>query len=104
MTSVLGMPEPVVAGLRDAPFWAAMEAEAHGPVADHALVGDLAFRPAGQLRAIEVPTLVLDGGQVSPLAPAAVQVARGIPARVTSPSTASRTTSTTPPWPQPSPN
>jgi pimeloyl-ACP methyl ester carboxylesterase len=79
MTSVLGMPEPVVAGMRDAPFWAGMEAEAHGPVADYALVGDLTFPRAGQLRAIEVPTLILDGGQASPLAPAAVQVARDIP-------------------------
>jgi pimeloyl-ACP methyl ester carboxylesterase len=78
MTSILGMPEPVVAGMRDAPFWAGMEAEAHGLVADHALVGDLTFPPAGQLKAIEVPTLILDGGQASPLAPAAAQVARGI--------------------------
>ena len=78
MTSILGMPEPVVAGMRDAPFWAGMEAEAHGLVADHALVGDLTFPPAGQLKAIEAPTLILDGGQASPLAPAAAQVARGI--------------------------
>jgi len=73
MTTILGMPEPAVAGMRDAPFWSGMEAEAHG------LVADLTFPPAGQLRAIEVPTLVLDGGPASPLAPAAVQVARGIP-------------------------
>ncbi len=79
MTTILGMPEPVVAGMRDAPFWAGMEAEAHGLVADHALVGDLTFPPAGQLKAIEVPTLILDGGQASPLTPAAVQVARAIP-------------------------
>jgi pimeloyl-ACP methyl ester carboxylesterase len=79
MTTILGMPEPAVAGMREAPFWAGMEAEAHGLVADHALVGDLSFPPAGQLRAIEVPTLVLDGGPGSPLAPAAVQVARGVP-------------------------
>jgi len=79
MTTILGMPEPAVAGMRDAPFWAGMEAEAHGLVADHALVGDLSFPPAGQLRAIEVPTLVLDGGPASPMASAAVQVARGVP-------------------------
>jgi pimeloyl-ACP methyl ester carboxylesterase len=79
MTTILGMPEPFVAGLRDAPFWAGMEAEAHGLVADHALVGDLTFPPAGQLRAIEVPTLVLDGGPASPLAASAVEVARCVP-------------------------
>ena len=79
MTTILGMPEPAVAGMRDAPFWAGMEAEAHGLVADHALVGDLSFPPAGQLRAIEVPTLVLDGGPASPLAASAVEVARCVP-------------------------
>jgi pimeloyl-ACP methyl ester carboxylesterase len=79
MTTIPGMPEPFVAGMRDAPFWAGMEAEAHGLVADHALVGDLTFPPAGQLRAIGIPTLVLDGGPSSPLAASAVQVARGIP-------------------------
>lgn len=79
MTTILGMPEQIVAGMRQAPFWAGMEAEAHGLVAYYALVGDLTFPPAGQLRAIEAPTLVLDGGPASPLAPAAVQVARGVP-------------------------
>src|SRR5207248_402732 len=67
------------AGMRQAPFWAGMEAEAHGLVADYALVGDLTFPPAEQLRAIKVPALVLDGGTASPLAPAAVQVAHSIP-------------------------
>ena len=79
MTSVLGLPEQIVAGMRQAPFWAGMEAEAHGPVADYALVGDLTFPPAEQLQAIEVPTLVLDGGMAAPLALAAAQVAHSIP-------------------------
>ena len=65
--------------MRQAPFWAGMEAEAHGLVADYALVGGLTFPPAEQLRAIKVPALVLDGGTASPLAPAAVQVAQSIP-------------------------
>ena len=79
MTTILGMPEQIIAGMRQAPFWAGMEAEAHGLVADYALVGDLTFPPAEQLRAIKVPALVLDGGTASPLAPAAVQVAHSIP-------------------------
>src|SRR5437667_383500 len=76
MTSILGMPEQIVASMRQAPFWAGMEAEAHGLVADYALVGDLTFPPVEQLRAIKVPTLVLDGGAASPMAPAAAQVAQ----------------------------
>ena len=79
MTSILGMPEQIVASMRQAPFWAGMEAEAHGLVADYALVGDLTFPPVEQLRAIKVPTLVLDGGAASPMAPAAAQVAQSIP-------------------------
>ncbi len=79
MTSILGMPEQIVASMRQAPFWAGMEAEAHGLVADYALVGDLTFPPVEQLRAIKVPTLVLDGGAASPIAPAAAQVAQSIP-------------------------
>jgi hypothetical protein len=79
MTTIIGMPEQIIAGMRQAPFWAGMEAEADGLVADYALVGDLTFPPTEQLRAIKVPALVLDGGPAAPLAAAAVQVAHSIP-------------------------
>jgi hypothetical protein len=33
----------MVSGMRYAPFWAGMEAEAHGLIADYALIGDGRF-------------------------------------------------------------
>jgi pimeloyl-ACP methyl ester carboxylesterase len=81
MTSVTGMPEQMVAGMRQAPFWPAIEAEAHGLIADHALVGDVTFDEV-MLRSVPVPTLVLDGGSSSPLAPSAAKVAATVPGAV----------------------
>jgi len=79
MVSVVGMPEPMVTGMRQAPFWAAMEPEAHGLIADYAMVGDLPFPRAEQLNAVTAPTLVLDGGTESPLAPGAAMLAAALP-------------------------
>ena len=81
MTSVTRIPEQMVAGMRQAPFWPAVEAEAHGLIADYALVGDLTFDEA-MLRSVPVPTLVLDGGSGSPLAPSAAKVAATVPGAV----------------------
>jgi len=80
MTSVIGMPAEMVAGMRHAPFWAGMESEAHGLVADHALIGDFSFDPA-TLQAVKIPTLVMDGGPAAapPLAAAAAEVAATVP-------------------------
>lgn len=81
MTAVTGIPEEMVSGMRQAPFWAAVEAEAHGLIADYAMVGDLTFDEA-MLRSVPVPTLVLDGGDSSPLAPSAAKVAATVPGAV----------------------
>jgi pimeloyl-ACP methyl ester carboxylesterase len=81
MTSVTGMPEQMVAGMRQAPFWPAVEAEAHGLIADYALVGDLTF-DAAMLASVRVPTLVLDGGTRSPFGPSAAEVAATVPGAV----------------------
>jgi hypothetical protein len=81
MTAVTGMPEEMVSGMRQAPFWPAVEAEAHGLIADYAMVGDPTFDET-MLRSVPVPTLVLDGGGGSPLAPSAAKVAAAIPGAV----------------------
>lgn len=81
MTNVTGLPEEMVAGMRHAPFWASMEAEAHGLIADAAIVGDLSF-PEARVAKVRVPTLVLDGGSASFLAGGAALVAASVPGAV----------------------
>jgi pimeloyl-ACP methyl ester carboxylesterase len=61
-TRLVGIPEPVVAQLRHAPFRPALEAMAHTLVYDARVVGDLTL-PAAALRSITIPTLVVYGGQ-----------------------------------------
>lgn len=61
-TRLVGIPEPVVAQLRHAPFRPALEAIAHTLVYDANVVGDLKV-PAAQLQSIKVPTLVVYGGE-----------------------------------------
>jgi pimeloyl-ACP methyl ester carboxylesterase len=62
MTTVVGAPVEAVAPLRQAPFWTAMEPNAHMLVRDAALLGDFTL-PAERLATVAAPTLVLDGGQ-----------------------------------------
>ncbi|MGH3764293.1 MAG: alpha/beta fold hydrolase [Pseudonocardiaceae bacterium] len=83
MVDVIGMPAEMVAGMRHAPFWPAMEAEAHGLIADYAIVGDLSF-PHDRLATITTPTLVIDGGSASapPLAAAVAKVVETVPGAV----------------------
>lgn len=64
MTSVVGMPIEMVDGMRHAPFWAFLETEAHGLIADAAIVGDLTM-PRDRLATVATEALVLDGGSAS---------------------------------------
>jgi pimeloyl-ACP methyl ester carboxylesterase len=63
MTTVVGAPIEAVAPMRQSPFWAAMEPNAHMLVRDAALLGDFSL-PAERLATVAVPTLVLDGGEM----------------------------------------
>jgi pimeloyl-ACP methyl ester carboxylesterase len=65
-TRLVGIPEPVVAQLRHAPFRPALEAIAHTLVYDAKVVGDLTL-PAAALRSIATPTLAVYGWQSPPL-------------------------------------
>lgn len=78
-TKLVGIPEPIVAQLRNAPFRPALEAIAHTLVYDAKVVGDLRPRLA-QLRSVRVPTLVVYGGE-SPafMGDAAKAVAAALP-------------------------
>jgi pimeloyl-ACP methyl ester carboxylesterase len=61
-TRLVGIPEPVVAQLRNAPFRPALEATAHTLVYEAMIVGDLEL-PMAQLRSIKTPTLVVYGSE-----------------------------------------
>jgi pimeloyl-ACP methyl ester carboxylesterase len=65
-TKLVGIPEPVVAQLRNAPFRPALEAIAHTLVYDATLIGDLSL-PTAQIRSIKTPTLVVYGTESPPL-------------------------------------
>lgn len=60
-TEMIGMPAEFVAGMRQAPFWAGMEAGAHTLIRDTRLFGGFALPESG-LEDIDVPALVVDGG------------------------------------------
>jgi alpha-beta hydrolase superfamily lysophospholipase len=61
MTSI-GLPEAMIAGMRQAPMWPGMEALASTLAYDAAVMGD-SLVPAGVVASVEAPTLVLDGGE-----------------------------------------
>ena len=65
-TTAVGIPEPVVAQLRNAPFRPGLEAIAHTLVYDAEIVGDLRL-PPGLGAAVKTPTLVIAGEQSPPL-------------------------------------
>ena len=64
-TKLVGIPEPVVAQLRHAPFRPALEAIAHTLVYDATVTGDLTL-PTAQLRSIKAPTLVIYAPKAPP--------------------------------------
>ena len=59
MTSI-GLPEAMIAGIRQAPMWPGMEALAPTLAYDATVMGD-SMVPAGVVASVKAPTLVLDG-------------------------------------------
>jgi pimeloyl-ACP methyl ester carboxylesterase len=65
MTTAVGVPADVVAGMREQPFWSSLESTAHTLVYDGTIMGDTMVGSAAPLRrwaSVEVPSLVMDGG------------------------------------------
>jgi pimeloyl-ACP methyl ester carboxylesterase len=79
-TRAVGLPEPVVAQLRNAPFRPGLEAIAHTLAYDAAVIGDRSL-PAAMLGTITIPALVITGEQSPPfLTSAAKAAAAALPA------------------------
>jgi pimeloyl-ACP methyl ester carboxylesterase len=65
MTEGVEVPADVVAEMRSAPYWAALENVAHTLAYDGAVMGDMMSGtplPLRRFASVEVPTLVIDGG------------------------------------------
>jgi pimeloyl-ACP methyl ester carboxylesterase len=78
-TELIGMPAEVVAQIRHAPMWPALERIAHTLVYDATICGDGSL-PAGVAAAIAAPTLVISGTASFPgMQRAAQAVAEAIP-------------------------
>jgi pimeloyl-ACP methyl ester carboxylesterase len=65
MSKVVGMPPEFVAGAKQQPFWAAMEALAHTLAYDARIMGDYRI-PVDRAAGVKVPTLVIAGGADMP--------------------------------------
>ena len=65
-TEGIGIPEDVVAQMRNAPFRPALEAIAHTLAYDATIVGDLKL-PTALIASVTTPTLVIDGENSPPL-------------------------------------
>jgi pimeloyl-ACP methyl ester carboxylesterase len=70
-TQLVGIPDEVVAQMRQAPFWPALEAIAHTLVYEATILGDRSL-PTELAGALKMPTLVIAGG-ASPFMRAAAQ-------------------------------
>ncbi len=77
-TQEVGLPAEFVAHMRTQPFWAAQEALAHTLLYDATIRSDYPL-PAEQAAAVQVPTLVIDGGETPRLSHAADAVADILP-------------------------
>jgi pimeloyl-ACP methyl ester carboxylesterase len=69
LTAAAGMPSEAVAGIRQSPFWPALEAVAHTIAYDGRIMGDtMSGRPLPSDRwaAVTVPTLVMYGNATEP--------------------------------------
>ncbi len=76
---MVGLPEPVIAHLRDAPFRPALEAMAHTLVYDATIIGDGQL-DLDQARAVRVPTLAIAAGAAQPfMRVTAEALARAVP-------------------------
>jgi len=62
MTKAAEVPVEVVAQMRHAPFWPAVEAVAHTLIYDTTIMGDNNALPTERVASVTVPTLVIDGG------------------------------------------
>jgi pimeloyl-ACP methyl ester carboxylesterase len=58
----VGLPEEMIAGIRQSPMWSGLEALAHTLLHDATIMGD-SMVPIGLVSSIEAPTLVLDGNE-----------------------------------------
>ncbi|HEY0443492.1 MAG TPA: alpha/beta hydrolase [Candidatus Limnocylindrales bacterium] len=73
MAKVVGLPQQMVDGARQAPWWPAMESRAHTLAYDARIMGDYA-PPVDVARSIKVPTIVLSGGASFPFMHATAKV------------------------------
>lgn len=78
MTTIAGVPAEFVAPMRQAPFWASMEAVAHTIVYEADVMGDYSL-PTKRVASVTVPTLVIDGGTAPWLSNTAEAVADALP-------------------------
>lgn len=77
-TKAVGLPVEFVAQMRQAPFWAAQESLAHTLVYNAMIMGDFSL-PAERMTSVNVPILVIDGGETPWLSRAAQAVADVLP-------------------------
>jgi pimeloyl-ACP methyl ester carboxylesterase len=77
-TDAVGMPAEFVSQMRQSPWWPAQEAVAHTLVYDATIMGDYSL-PRALIAKVNVPTLVIDGGQSQWLTHAADAVAATLP-------------------------
>jgi pimeloyl-ACP methyl ester carboxylesterase len=68
----VGLPEEMIAGMRNAPMWSGMEAIAPTLAYDAAIMGDSTV-PTDVVSSVEAPTLVLDGRDTGTWAASASQ-------------------------------
>lgn len=61
MSKVVGLPPEFVEGARNSPWWPAQEALAHTLAYDATIMGDYSL-PAGIIKSLQTPTIVIDGG------------------------------------------
>ena len=73
----VGVPQQFIDEMLASPFWPTIEAVAHTLVYDAQLMGDFAV-PVQQLRALQIPTLVVDGATTPWLSTSADAVAAAI--------------------------
>ncbi|MBV9894762.1 MAG: alpha/beta hydrolase [Chloroflexi bacterium] len=79
-SKLVGIPDAVIAQLRQAPFRPALERMAHTLVYESMLLRDRALPPAEVASRVVMPTLALAGGAGSPILPAAATaLARRLP-------------------------
>lgn len=77
-TKAVGLPVEFVAQMRQAPFWPAQEALAHTLINNAMIMGDFSI-PAQRIATVNVPILVIDGGETLWLSHAAQAVADALP-------------------------